>query len=166
MATTAVDVDLFKQVMRHFATGVMVLTVADGEGMHAVTVNGLTSLSLSPLLMLVCIEHNAYSHGLLRETKSFALNILGSDQAEWGQRFAFDREARGRPMELVEGHRGQTGAWIFDHTLGFLECRVSAEYPGGDHTIFVGEVLTAGVGETEAGPLLYYDRQFISLPDV
>ncbi len=162
----AVDVGLFKQVMRHFVTGVMVLTVPDGDGMHAVTVNGLTSLSLNPLLMLVCIEKNAYSHGLLQQTQKFALNILGGEQAELGRRFAFDREARGRPMELVPGHKGATGAWIFERSLGFLECRVTAEYPGGDHTIFIGEVIGAEVKESADGPLIYYESRFIDLPDL
>ncbi len=75
-----VDVNAFKQVMRRFATGVIVLTVPDGEGMHAVTVNAVTSVSLNPLLMLVCIEKNAQSHGLVHSAGLFALNILDEQQ--------------------------------------------------------------------------------------
>ncbi len=146
--------------MRRFVTGVMVLTVPDGEGMHAVTVNGLTSVSLRPLLMLVCLEKTAYSHGLVRQVGSFALNILSDEQKEIGERFAFDREARSHPASLARGHIGELGAMILEGTLGFLECRVTAEYPGGDHTIFLAEVINARLGETSAGPLIYYQGTF------
>ncbi len=158
-----VDVNQFKQVMRHFATGVMVLTVRDGEGMHAVTVNGLTSVSLNPLLMLVCIEKNAHSHHLLHSTRAFALNILSDAQRELGERFAFDRAARSRPSDFVKGYLGETGSLIFYDSLGFLECRVTDEYPGGDHTIFLAEVINAEAKEGPAGPLIYFESKWLSL---
>ncbi len=160
-----VDINLFKQVMRRFATGVMVLTVPDGAGMHAATVNAVTSVSLNPLLILVCIEKNAQSHGLLHASGVFALNILCDDQHELAERFAYDREARGHPADFVKGARGETGAWLFQDALALLECRVTAEYPGGDHTIFVGEVVHARVQETSAGPLIYYGGKFMNLPN-
>ncbi len=165
-----VDINLFKQVMRRFATGVMVLTVPDRSasehgGMHAVTVNAVTSLSLNPLLMLVCIEKNAQSHGLVHASGVFALNILGDAQRELGERFAYDREVRSHPADFVRGVVGQTGALLFQDALAFLECRVVAEYPGGDHTIFIGEVVNAQVQETRMGPLIYYDRKFMKFPN-
>jgi flavin reductase (DIM6/NTAB) family NADH-FMN oxidoreductase RutF len=158
-----VDIKLFKQVMRHFATGVMVLTVRDGKGMHAVTVNGLTSVSLNPLLMLVCIEKNAHSHRLVHSTKEFALNILSAAQRELGERFAFDREARSHPEVFAKGYIGQTGALILEGSLGFLECRVTDEYPGGDHTIFLAEVINGEGREDPSGPLVYYASKWLSL---
>ncbi len=154
-----------KQVMRRFATGVMVLTVPAGEGMHAATVNAVTSVSLNPTLMLVCIEKNAQSHALVHEAGVFVLNILSQAQIELGERFAFDRAARGRPGDFVGGHPGETGGMILDGALGYLECRVTAEYPGGDHTIFVGEVVDAGVTDTTDGPLLYYSGRFERIHD-
>jgi flavin reductase len=159
----SVDINLFKQVMRRFATGVMVLTVRDGLEMHAMTVNAVTSLSLNPLLMLVCIEQNARSIELVRTARTFALNILNDRQRELGERFAYDREARSHPEALVEGYTGRTGALIFKESLGFLECRVTAEYPGGDHTIFIGEVINAQLKETTDGPLLYYGGRWLNL---
>lgn len=160
-----IDVTLFKQVMRRFATGVMVLTVNDGIESHAITVNAVTSLSLDPLLMLVCIEKNARSHDLLRRAGAFALNILADKQRDLGERFAYDREARSRPEILVRGHPGQTGAMVFDESLGFLECRITAEYPGGDHTIFVGQVLSAELNGSGKEPLVYYGGRWLRLPD-
>ncbi len=161
-----VDANLFRQVMRHFATGVMVLTVRDGEGMHAVTVNALTSVSLNPLLMLVCIEKNAYSHRLVHLNRAFVLNILSDAQRELGERFAFDRAARSHPADFVKGDIGQTGALIFHESLGFLECRVTDEYPGGDHTIFLAEVIAAEAKEPGTGPLIYFESKWLGLDGV
>jgi flavin reductase (DIM6/NTAB) family NADH-FMN oxidoreductase RutF len=164
----AVDPLLYKQVMRRFATGVMVLTVPtgsdnSGEGMHAITVNAVASVSLDPILMLVCIEKTAHSHGLIHQAGAFALNILTETQRQLGERFAYDWEARRHPGAFVQGHAGETGALIFEESLGFLECRVTAEYEGGDHTIFLGEVVKAAFKETSTGPLLYYGGKWLSL---
>lgn len=158
-----VDANSFKQVMRRFATGVMVLTVKAGAETHAVTVNAVTSVSLEPLLMLVCIEKNAVSHELIKAAGAFALNILSEAQRELGARFAYDREARQRPLDWVAGHSGETGALLFDESPGCLECWVTAEYDGGDHTIFLGEVVRLEMRETGAGPLLYYDGELMGL---
>ncbi len=161
----SIEAALLKQVMRRFATGVMVLTVPTGEGMHAITVNAVTSVSLNPTLMLVCIEQHAQSHGFMHTAGVFTLNILSAEQVELGQRFAFDRDARTHPADFVEGYVGQTGGLIFSQAPAFLECRVVAEYPGGDHTIFLGEVVNAGVTKATAGPLLYYESHFITMPE-
>ncbi len=160
-----IEATLLKQVMRRFATGVMVLTVPMGEGMHAVTVNAVTSVSLNPALMLVCIEKNAQSHAAVHAAGVFVLNILSAAQVELGQRFAFDREARQHPQDFTTGYQGQTGALILRDSPAFLECRVVAEYPGGDHTIFIGEVVNAGQVDGAAGPLLYYESHFITMPE-
>jgi flavin reductase len=159
----SVDIDLFKQVMRRFATGVMVLTTGHGREMHAMTVNAVTSVSLNPLLMLVCIEKGARSHDLVHSAGAFALNILTDRQRDLGERFAYDREARSHPDAYAEGYVGLTGALILKESLGFLECRVTAEYPGGDHTIFIGEVVNAHVNEAAGGPLLYYGGRWPGL---
>ena len=154
-----IDASTFRQVMRRFPTGVMVLTVPDGDGMHAVTVNAVTSVSLDPPLMLVCIEKNARSHELIHSARRFALNILAEKQQMLGERFAFDREARGHPADYGEGTVGAVGALLFKDSPGFLECRVEAEYPGGDHTIFLARVVSLGLNE-EAPPLLYFESRF------
>lgn len=158
-----VDANSFKQVMRRFATGVMVLTVKADAEMHAVTVNAVTSVSLEPLLMLVCIEKNAVSHELIRTAGAFALNILSEAQRELGDRFAYDRDARKHPSDLAAGHLGETGALLFDDSPGCLECRVTAEYDGGDHTIFLARVVRLEIRDSDAGPLLYYDGELMGL---
>lgn len=156
-----VDAGLLKQVMRRYATGVMVLTVRVGTEHHAVTVNSVTSVSLEPVLLLVCLEKNARSHELVHRAQAFGLNILSEDQEELGKKFAYDREARQHPEQHAQTLPGQSGALVFAGSLGWFECRVVAEYPGGDHTIFLAEVTHAEVGEAEARPLLYYASRWI-----
>ncbi len=164
-----VDPNAYKQVMRRFATGVMVLTTPTADGMHALTVNAVTSVSLKPLLLLVCIEKSGQSHAHLRASGVFALNILGDGQRQLAEKFAYDREARNDPGSIVQGHAGQViGAHgraplLLNDALGFLECRITAEHPGGDHTIFVGEVLNAGLLETARGPLVYYGGKYLTV---
>lgn len=157
------DSDSYKHVMRRYAAGVMVLTVRDGQEFHAVTVNSVTSVSLEPILLLVCLEKNARSHQLLHNAKNFALNILSDAQEELGKLFAFDREARKTPLSHVQGATSANGTLIFNQSLGYFDCRVVQEYEGGDHTIFLSEVLDARVQDEPHGPLIYYQTNWFKL---
>ncbi|HZQ10117.1 MAG TPA: flavin reductase family protein [Anaerolineae bacterium] len=157
------DPNRYKQVMRQYATGVMVLTVPDGEGFHAVTVNSVSSVSLQPVLLLVCLEKNARSHELVHRVERFALNILAASQEEIGRRFAYDWEARKTPIAYVAGRTSENGTLIFSESLGYFDCHVVAEYAGGDHTIFLSEVLNAEVQDQEDAPLIYYQSRWLKL---
>lgn len=159
------DAALFKQVMRRYATGVMVLTVRDGDGLHAVTVNSVTSVSLEPVLLLVCLEQNARSHTLVHAAGAFVLNILAEQQAALGQVFAYDRAARSAPLDFAAVESMTDGGVVLDGSLGWIDCRVVAEYPGGDHTIFLAEVLSAAVAPTSSSPLIYYETHWLGLPE-
>lgn len=153
-----------KEVMRRYATGVMVLTVRDEDGYHAVTVNSVTSVSLEPPLMLVCLEKNARSHTLLERAGAFTLNILSESQLETGKLFAYERLARTAPLAHAPGSPAENGSLILDGALGWLECRTVAAYPGGDHTIFLAEVTRTYVNASESRPLLYYQSRWLALP--
>ncbi|HZQ11155.1 MAG TPA: flavin reductase family protein [Anaerolineae bacterium] len=157
------DPNRYKQVMRQYATGVMVLTVPDGDGFHAVTVNSVSSVSLEPVLLLVCLEKNARSHELVHQVGRFALNILADSQEEIGKRFAYDWEARKTPLAHVTGETSANGTLILSESLGFFDCRVVAEYAGGDHTIFLSEVLNAEVKHAGNAPLIYYQSRWLKL---
>lgn len=160
-----IDANLYKQMMRRYATGVMVLTIRDGENFHAVTVNSVTSVSLEPILLLVCLEKNARSHELLRRAGTFALMVLADSQVEMGKRFAFDRAARSAPRDLAGHHLTARGELLFDGTLSYAECRVVAEYEGGDHTIFLSEVVNAEVSKEDEKPLVYYESRWVTLAE-
>ena len=158
-----IDANDFKLVMRQYATGVMVLTVRDGMGFHAATVNSVTSVSLAPVLLLVCLEKNARSHELVHAVVTFALSVLSAAQVELGKKFAYDRAARNAPQEYAAGTVSPSGEFLLDGSPAYLECRVVAEYPGGDHTIFLAGVTEARVKADNADPLLYYQSQWRTL---
>ncbi|HWK89680.1 MAG TPA: flavin reductase family protein [Longimicrobium sp.] len=148
----------FRRVMGHFATGVCVVTCCREQGAPCgLTVSAVSSLSLDPVLLLVCVEKSASSHGWIARGGAFAVNVLAEDGAELAARFA-GGGAAGDRFGGVEWRTEQSGAPVLENSLAWLDCRVSAALPGGDHTIFVGQVLAAGA--RPGTPLVYYRGGF------
>lgn len=154
------DPDAFRSVLARFATGVTVVTTIDGNGRdHGMTVSAFTSLSLDPPLVLVCIDRSATMHDAIVEGTPIVVNILSAGQESLSRRFA-----SGDPPNRFDGigyARGALGASILDDVLAWLECRVVATHPGGDHTIVVGHV--EGAGTRQDKPLLYYRSGYATL---
>jgi flavin reductase len=152
--------DELRDLMRGFPAGVAVLTVdADGERL-GLTVGSLVSLSLAPPLVGVALNRHAAMHELLRGAGRFAFSLLGGDQTAVAQHFA-----RGVPpiamWHGVSWHAGATGAPLLGGALGWIECTLAAEHETGDHTLFVGEVVSVERGA--AGPaLVYVDRRYVT----
>lgn len=150
-----------RALMRRFPHGVAVVTVdADGERL-GLTIGSLVSLSLVPPLVGVAISRQAAMHELLRGAHGFAVSLLAAGQDGLAQHFA-----RGvPPIALWRGiacREGTSGAPLLAGALGWLECRLAAEHAVGDHTLFVGEVLSAELGEA-APPLVHLDSGYRSL---
>ena len=150
-----------RALMRRFPHGVAVLTVdAEGEKL-GLTVGSLVSLSLEPPLVGVAIDRQAAMHELLRRAGGFALSLLAKGQEWVAQHFA-----RGvPPIALWQGiasREGAAGAPLIVGALGWLECRLTAEHEAGDHTLFVGEVLSVELGEN-APPLVHVESGYRSL---
>jgi len=157
-----VDPIRFRQVIGQFATGVTVVTSGQGERRRAMTANAVSSVSLEPLLVLVCVDRQAQTLGVLTQTGSFVLNIL-TDEQEWiGRHCAARATTDVDRLAIIPHHAGVTGAPIIDHSLAHLDCRTWAEYDGGDHVIVVGEVVDVGIGNG-GRPLLFYGGRFTSL---
>ncbi|GAB2839196.1 hypothetical protein GCM10022221_43400 [Actinocorallia aurea] len=159
----AVDAETFRSVLGQWPTGVVLVTTTSGETWHGMTASSFSSVSLDPPLVLVCLDKNLYSHRLISESGLFGISILGRDQADLGQAFA----GRLAPEERFAGHdwaTAATGAPVLANALGWLDCRVVHAYPGGDHTIFVGEVLAAETPRA-TGPLLFHSRSWGQLAD-
>lgn len=138
--------------MSHFASGVTVVTTEHEGEPFGMTVASFASLSLHPPLVLVCLEKLAKTHDAVAAAKKFGVSILAQSQGEISGRFAsrkVDDKFGGVPVR-----RGELGMPLIDGAICTLECRVHAELPGGDHTIFVGEVVDAQTGEGE--PLVYF----------
>jgi len=161
-----IDWITFREAMRQFATGVAVMTVRDGDTIHGMTANAFTSVSREPMLMLVCVMKDTTTHKLVTRSNTFALNILNANQRALAQRFAKQIPLPPDPFADIKHHRVVTGAPVFDECAAYVDCRVIAAHPGGDHTIFVGEVAAAGVGTSRSQLLLWVGGEYRSLENV
>ena len=122
------------------------------------TASSLASVSLEPPLLSVCVEHTADLHDLIVAAPEFVVNILESRQEELARRFADPHEDRFAGVGYRQGPDGQIR---LDGALAHIECARFATYPGGDHTIVIGQVTG---GETHEGhPLLYYRGGYAAL---
>jgi flavin reductase (DIM6/NTAB) family NADH-FMN oxidoreductase RutF len=151
----------FRAVLGRFATGVTVVTTCEGSRRAGITVNAFSSVSLDPPLVLICIERSAYIHDILRRTGTYAVNFLGEKQRALSECFAGRSDTRDVDFCDVASHEVATGAPVFDEALAFVDCRVVNVYPGGDHSIFLGQV--EALGGSGAAPLLYYRGDYTRL---
>lgn len=150
----------FRKAMGAFATGVTIITVdLDGE-VHGMTANAFTSVSLDPMLVLVCVDHSTRTHAHLHSKKRFGINVLCEDQKGISEYYA-------RPERSHEHAEAEAGA-RFDRTrhgtpmlngaLAYLECRLQSAQEAGDHTIFIAEV--EDVVLREGDPLLFFRGKY------
>jgi len=147
----AIDKNQFRHALGHFAAGVTVITTRGEDGApYGLTATAFTSVSLEPPLVLVCIDKKAESHPHFA-SGVFAVNLLAAHQQDVSQHFA---KSGGDKFSQLQYRSGVTGAPLLADTLGHLECRTVHVYEGGDHTIFVGEVVDADVRDVE--PLLHF----------
>ena len=154
----------FRSVIGHFATGVTVITTAAGEEMQGMTANAIASLSLDPVMILICVEKETHTHRVLDRGGVFTVNILAEHQEDVSRLFAKRAEPE---IGTLRGQRftlGSTGAPILEDCLGYLECRVASVHEGGDHSIFLGRVVDARVVR-DARPLLFYRGKYHGLTD-
>jgi len=147
-----VSKDDFRAALGRFVSGVTVITTLSEDGqLSGITVSAFASLSLEPCLVLACIDKRASVYEYLCEGKHFAVNILAEDQEHVSRRFASKDQDRFNGIGYYEG---AGGAPLLDGALAYIECRVVHTYPGGDHTIVVGEVESVRIAEHK--PLAYY----------
>lgn len=150
----------FRKAMGCFATGVTIITV-DLEGeVHGMTANAFASVSLDPMLVLVCVDHSTRTHAHLQAKKRFGVNVLCEDQRAISEYYA-------RPERTHEKAESEAGA-RFDRTrhgtpvlhgsLAYLECRLHSAETAGDHTIFIAEVEEVLVQEGQ--PLLFFRGRY------
>jgi flavin reductase (DIM6/NTAB) family NADH-FMN oxidoreductase RutF len=153
----------FRNAMGCFATGVTIITL-DLEGeVHGMTANAFASVSLDPLLVLVCVDHNTRTHAHLHAKKRFGINVLSEEQRAISEYYA-------RPARTHEHAEEEAGA-RFDRTqhstprlqgaLAYLECRLHSAEEAGDHTIFIAEVEDVVVRDGE--PLLFFRGKYRKL---
>ena len=152
------DPEIFREVFGRFATGVAVITGSGPAGSGGMTANALCSLSLDPLLALVCFENSARTLLIVREAGRFGVNVLSAAQ----QRLAGVFASKLPESDKLDGvaHRLEHGAPLIEGALAWAVCELRELIAGGDHTIAIGEVVALGLGSGE--PLLWYGGRYHS----
>ena len=151
----------YRDAVRHFASGITVVTVGDENELHGMTASSFAAVSLQPPLVLVNLEKTSRTKTMIRSTGSFAVNILAEGQEDLARMFARSGD---KTFDDLPHQIGPLGAPLIDGCLTWLECRTTDVFDGGDHDVFLAEVLATG-GSPGKKPLLYYDRGYRSLKE-
>jgi flavin reductase (DIM6/NTAB) family NADH-FMN oxidoreductase RutF len=159
-----VDTDEFRAAMGRFATGVTVLTTFSGGHDHAMTANALTSVSMEPMLVLVCVEVEARFHDAITQSGVWGISVLAAQHrpvADW-------LSTQGRPLhgqlDRIAHRRGPvTGVALLENALATTECRTTDIHPAGDHSIVVGEVVSLSTTTHPGEALVYYRSRYTAL---
>jgi 3-hydroxy-9,10-secoandrosta-1,3,5(10)-triene-9,17-dione monooxygenase reductase component len=147
----------YRDTIAHFATGVTIVTTTGPDGPAGMTTNAVTSLSLQPLLLLVCFDRGSRTLDVVRASRRFAVNILRASDRELAAVFASKRVGREK-FESVT-HSEAHGVPVLDAALAWIACELRELLPGGDHEIGIGEVIGMGV-EDETDPLVYFRGRY------
>lgn len=154
--------ELFRKASGYWTTGVSVVTTADVDGKpYGLTMNAVTSLSLSPPLFLICVDNRSDTLEPIRRSGAFCVNVLTALQQDLSNVFA---KKGGDKFGGVNYERGVTGAPLLMGRLMAIECQVTGYHEAGDHKIFVGEVKNIDVtADEQAQPLIYYRGRYATL---
>jgi 3-hydroxy-9,10-secoandrosta-1,3,5(10)-triene-9,17-dione monooxygenase reductase component len=146
--------DRYRSVMGHFATGVTVITVTGPDGPVGMTANAVCSLSLDPLLLLVCFDNAARTLPIVGERERFGVNVLAAGQEDLARLFA----SKTPETEKFAGvaHSVHDGVPVIEGVLAWVGCTLERLIPAGDHTIGIGAVTAAEYGPERAEPLIWY----------
>jgi flavin reductase (DIM6/NTAB) family NADH-FMN oxidoreductase RutF len=156
-----VDPIEFRNVMGQFATGVTVLTTEKDGRLHGMTANSVTSVSLDPLLILVCLMREARTALAIQEAKRFAVNILGDQQEELSRRFARPGQDHFEGLDILQGPHGLP---FLPGCLAYLTCKVTEIVQAGDHDVVFAEVDHCEASPNGGAPLLFFQGGYRRLP--
>ncbi len=150
----------FRDTIGWFATGVTVVTTTGPGGPAGMTTNAVTSLSLDPLLMLVCFDHGSRTLEAVRASRRFAVNVLRAEDVDLAAVFASKRVAAEKFDSVT--HTEPRGVPVLDSALAWVACELRELVPGGDHEIGIGEVIAMGAGEPGA-PLVWFRGAYTTI---
>ena len=150
----------FRKALACFATGITVITLDSEDEVHGMTANAFTSVSLDPMLVLVCVDQRARTHAHLHAKKRFGVNILAEDQRAISEYYARPTRTHDRAAEEAGAvfERTALGTPVLRGALAYLECRLHTAQDAGDHTIFIAEVEDVVVNEGK--PLLFFESKY------
>ncbi|CRK84978.1 flavin reductase domain-containing protein [Neobacillus massiliamazoniensis] len=150
-----VEKEMFRNVIGHFASGVSIITVTNNGVDFGLTASAVSSLSLEPPMLLVCVNQSAGTCHAISAVKTFTVNILKEEQKDLALKFARSNTDK---FDGVPFSRGELGNPLLKNTLAQIECQVVEEVTGGTHSVFLAEVLKAHA--SEGNPLVYYRGKF------
>jgi flavin reductase (DIM6/NTAB) family NADH-FMN oxidoreductase RutF len=145
------DPNAKKTALRMIPYGLYVLTAAKDGRVAAGTVNWVTQVSFEPPLVVVGVKTDSGAHALIKETRAFALNVLGKGQGPVAFTFFKPAEKKGDTISGEPYRPGSTGSPILTNTPAFVECTLEDTVEKGDHSVFVGRVVDAGVAKSPEG---------------
>jgi len=149
----------YRNALRHFASGVTIVTIKSDDQIHGLTVSAFASISPEPPLVAIVIDHRHLAHQLLQEEGAcFAVNILHQNQMDLSNRFAWVKDQD----RFTEGHwvTAVTGAPILEDALAWLDCTIYGKQVAGTHTIFIGLIEASQVPRPDGNPLVYWNRGY------
>ena len=149
-----------RTLMGHFATGVTVVAARHGPLLAGMTANAIATISVDPPILMASIARKAETHGAIIGSHGFSVNVLADDQQELAECFAQPTTAT-KLLRFCDAawHEAETGSPILEGALAYFDCRLSQRHDGGDHTIFLGEIVAAGYRD-DAAPLIWYGSDF------
>ena len=154
-----------RDLMGRFATGVSVVAARQGPLLAGMTANAIASISVDPPIMMASISRRAETHGAIIGSHAFAISVLSRDQRAVADCFAQPTTAdKLKRFCDAEWHEAETGSPILDGALAYFDCRLTARHDGGDHTVFLGEIVAAGFRE-DTEPLLWYASAYRELAE-
>lgn len=159
-----VDPDTYRHVMGRLARGVAVVTTTASGQDHALTANTVTSVSLDPVLLLVCVETDARFHDAVLESRVFGVSLLAADQRKLAAWFSTPGRPLPGQMDRAPHTRGGSGVPLLDGALATLECSVRDVHPAGDHSIIVAAVHAAVLSGDPHAALVHFRGQYSALP--
>ncbi|MFC6333177.1 flavin reductase family protein [Paenibacillus septentrionalis] len=160
-----IEATVWRQTMGKFATGVTVITTLDADGNPlGMTANAFTSLSLTPPMVLICVDNSSTTLAQLIGSRKFCVNILSSDQEAISRQFA--KKGGPEKFEGVSYSSGLLGLPVLEGCLTSVECELSERYEGGDHMILLGSALHIYQAPYPAEPLIFYEGKYRSLVEM
>lgn len=149
-----------RSMMGRFATGVTVVAARHGPLLAGMTANGIASISIDPPLLMASIGRRAETHSAIVGSHAFAVSVLGDDQQDLAACFAQPTTAAKLTRFCgAEWHEAETASPILEGAIAYFDCRLTERHAGGDHTIFVGEIVAAGYRE-DGQPLIWFGSRY------
>jgi flavin reductase (DIM6/NTAB) family NADH-FMN oxidoreductase RutF len=159
-----VDEANFRRVAARFTTGISVAATRHADVDHAMTVSAFTSVSLDPLLVLICVEKITRFHQAVLASGLWTVSVLAEDDEEMSRWFALNARPTGGQLADYAHHPGaKTGMPVLDAAMAVIECQTRAIYDGGDHSIVLGDVVGLDLDPAARRPLLYFEGNYRQL---